>query len=210
MAASTFARCCALTLRHEGGWSDHPADPGGATNLGVTIGTLSSWLGRRATKDEVRALTKESVALVYRKNYRDAIRGDELPAGPDYCAYDFAVNSGPKRGAVALQRPLGVADDGVIGSVTPSALATVPVETLIRAIFNDRMAFLQRLSTWSTFGKGWSARVNSVLAEALATARLAPVPTPPVKVEPPPAPSPVAIAIDSIDPKAAPRVAQPN
>ena len=107
MAAANFERALPLVLKHEGGYVDHPNDPGGATNLGVTIGTLSSWLGRPATKAEVKALTRATVAPIYRKNYWAAIRGDELPAGLDYAVFDFAVNSGPKRAAMALQRAVG-------------------------------------------------------------------------------------------------------
>lgn len=94
MAAANFERALALVLVHEGGYVDHPAYPGGATNLGITIGTLSDWLDRAATKAEVRALTKATVAPIYRKNYWDAVRGDDLPSGVDYCVFDFAVNSG--------------------------------------------------------------------------------------------------------------------
>lgn len=192
MAAANFERALALVLVHEGGWSDHPKDPGGATNLGITIGTLSGWLGRPATKAEVRALTRATVAPIYRKNYWDAIRADELPAGVDYCTFDFAVNSGPKRGTMSLQRAVGVADDGVVGPITLAAAAGKPAAQTIERICADRLAFLRRLSTWPTFGKGWTSRVEGVRAEALAMARVA-VPT--VSVETtslaPPAAEPV-------------------
>ncbi|WP_082501168.1 glycoside hydrolase family 108 protein [Methylobacterium sp. Leaf88] len=189
MAADNFSRAFPLTLKHEGGWVDHPADPGGATNLGVTIGTLSSWLGRPASKAEVKALTRESVAPIYRKNYWDAIRGDELPAGLDYAVFDFAVNSGPKRAAMALQRAVGVADDGVIGSITLANVANRPVDSTIEHIMADRMTFLRQLSTWPTFGKGWTARCDGVLREALNMAASAPLPVPPVTVAPIPVPA---------------------
>ena len=189
MTAANFGRALPLVLKHEGGYVDHPKDPGGATNLGVTIGTLSSWLGRPATKAEVRALTRETVAPIYRKNYWAAIRGDELPAGLDYCVFDFAVNSGPKRAAMALQRAVGVADDGVIGSITLANVANRPVDATIERIMADRMTFLRRLSTWATFGKGWTARCDGVLKEALDMAAAAPLVVPPVIVSPLPAPA---------------------
>lgn len=185
MAAANFERALALVLVHEGGYVDHPKDPGGATNLGITIGTLSAWLGRPATKAEVRALTAATVAPIYRRNYWDAIRADELPAGVDYCAFDFAVNSGRKRGAMSLQRAVGVADDGAVGKITLAAAAGKPAAQTIERICADRLAFLRRLSTWPTFGKGWSSRVEGVRAEALAMARVA-VPT--VSVETGPVP----------------------
>ena len=189
MTASNFARAFALTLRHEGGYVDHPADPGGATNLGVTIGTLSDWLGRKASKAEVRALTKESVKPIYKRNYWDRMRGDDLPTGIDYAVYDFGVNSGPRRGVMALQRAIGVADDGVIGPVTLGRLAEKNPEDVIRKICADRMAFLRKIETWRTFGKGWMRRVDGVLAEAVKMAR-----------EGPPAPASLPEAIDAAEP----------
>jgi len=184
MAAANFERALPLVLKHEGGYVDHPKDPGGATNLGVTIGTLSSWLGRPATKGDVKALTRASVAPIYRKNYWDAVRADEMPAGLDYAVFDFAVNSGPKRAAMALQRAVGVADDGVIGSITLANIASRPVDATIERIMADRITFLLRLSTWPTFGKGWAARCDGVLREALDMATKAPAPVPPVSTAP--------------------------
>lgn len=184
MAAANFERALALVLKHEGGYVDHPQDPGGATNLGVTIGTLSDWLGRPATKQEVAALTRASVAPIYRKNYWAAIRGDDLPAGLDYCVFDFAVNSGPKRAAMALQRAVGVADDGIIGSITLANIGNRPVDATIERIMADRITFLKRLPTWPTFGKGWTNRCDGVLREALEMSVAAPLPIPPVTVGP--------------------------
>lgn len=184
MAAANFERALPLVLMHEGGYVDHPADPGGATNLGVTIGTLSSWLKRPASKGEVKALTRTSVAPIYRRNYWDAIRADEMPAGLDYAVFDFAVNSGPKRAAMALQRAVGVADDGVIGSITLANIAGRSVDATIDRIMADRITFLRRLSTWPTFGKGWASRCDGVLKEALAMAHQAPIPVATVTITP--------------------------
>ncbi|MDR7036095.1 lysozyme family protein [Methylobacterium sp. BE186] len=194
MAAANFERALALVLQHEGGYVDHPADPGGATNLGITIGTLSGWLGRPATKAEVKALTRAAVAPIYRRNYWDAVRGDDLPGGVDYCVFDFAVNSGQGRAIPSLQRAIGVADDGVIGPITLANVASRSSTQTIERICDDRMVFLRRLSTWPTFGKGWTKRVEGVRVEALALAtaaalispsRPAPAPARPIPVPPP-------------------------
>ncbi len=166
MAASTFERAMTLVLQHEGGWSDDPADPGGATNLGVTIGTLSLGLGRPATREEVRALTPASVAPLYRRRFWDAIQGDALPAGLDYALFDFAVNSGPRRAVIGLQRVLSLADDGRLGPVTLAALHGREVPALIEALCDGRLAFLRALSTWPRFGRGWARRVAEVRAAA--------------------------------------------
>ncbi|KMO34766.1 hypothetical protein VQ02_18595 [Methylobacterium variabile] len=178
MTATTFERALPLVLKHEGGYVDHPADPGGATNLGVTIGTLSTVLGRAATKAEVRALTVAKVAPIYRQRYWDAIEGDELPAGLDYAVFDWAVNSGPARAAMALQRLVGVADDGKIGPITLKAVAGHDRQKLIGSLCDARLTFLEALSTWPTFGKGWSSRVAGVRKDALAMIAQAPaIPT---------------------------------
>lgn len=192
MTAESFDKSLKLVLAHEGGYVDDAQDPGGATNLGVTIGTLSLWLGRPATKAEVKALTVATVAPIYRRNYWDAVQGDALPAGLDYALFDFAVNSGPKRAVIGLQRALGVGDDGKMGPITLAAVASRDTKTLIGTLCAGRLAFLQSLTgTWPRFGKGWTRRVNDVRAAALAMAVAPPVivaapapasPLPPVPV----------------------------
>lgn len=187
MTSENFARALKLALKHEGGYVDHPADPGGATNLGVTIGTLSKWTGRPATKADVKALTPATVAPIYRKGYWDAVRADELPAGVDYCTFDAAVNSGPARAAKWLQRAVGVSVDGAVGPLTIKAARELPAPVIINRMCDDRLDFLEDLPTWKTFGKGWTSRVEGVRREALAMAEaVAPVPPPP-DIEPIPA-----------------------
>ncbi|KMO11313.1 hypothetical protein QR79_30055 [Methylobacterium indicum] len=181
MTANTFERALTLVLKHEGGWVDDPADPGGATNLGVTIGTLSLWLGRPATKAEVKALTVATVAPIYRRNYWDAVQGDALPAGLGYALFDFAVNSGPKRAVIGLQRALKVADDGALGPLTLAAVAKHKPADLIDPLCDGRLAFLRDLSTWPRFGKGWARRVEEVRKAALAMATETAAPVDPSK-----------------------------
>ncbi|MGF3023553.1 glycoside hydrolase family 108 protein [Methylobacterium aquaticum] len=181
MTASTFERALSLVLKHEGGWSDDPADPGGATNLGVTIGTLSLWLGRPATKAEVKALTVASVSPIYRRNYWDAIQADALPPGLGYALFDFVVNSGKKRAVIGLQRALKVADDGALGPITLAAVATHKPADLIDALCDGRLAFLRALSTWPRFGRGWGRRVEEVRKAALAMAAEPVAPADPAK-----------------------------
>lgn len=184
-----YERALSAVLKHEGGYVDHPKDPGGATNLGVTIGTLSGWLGRKATKAEVKALTVKDVGPIYKRNYWDKVRGDDLPDGLDYAVFDFAVNSGPFKSASALQTILGVASDGEIGPITLAAVAKRPHAELINELCAHRLAFLERLSTWPTFGKGWSARVTGVRKLALEMAGQKPVPAPSAPEKPKPQPT---------------------
>lgn len=162
MASSSFERALACVLAHEGGYSDHPRDPGGATNLGITRAALAHHRGRQVTKAEVRALSRAEAAAIYRERYWAAIRGDELPAGVDLAVFDLAVNSGPVRAARILQRAVGVAGDGVVGPATLAALARADPAVVIEAVTRARLAFLQRLPTWDVFGRGWRRRVDAV------------------------------------------------
>lgn len=165
--SSRFQACLAEVLKHEGGYVDHPADPGGATNRGITFATLADWRGTAITKDDVRNLTVAEAGAIYRKNYWDKVRGDALPPGVDLATFDAAVNSGPARAAKWLQQALGVAQDGAIGPLTLAAVAKAEPAALVGEICDARMAFLRSLSTWPTFGKGWTRRVDEVRAAAL-------------------------------------------
>lgn len=195
-----FARALALVLKSEGGWSDNPADPGGATMKGITLANFRRYIDPKGTKDDLRHITDAQLAACYRKFYWDAVAGDALPDGVDYAVFDFAVNSGPGRAARYLQQLVGVSPDGVIGPATIAAVNKQPAGVTIDRLCDARLAFLQRLSTWSDFGKGWSARVASVRKDALlmtsqgqpapqaAPPAAVPAPKPPVA---PPVPVPV-------------------
>lgn len=161
-----FTKCLPEILRHEGGWADHPDDPGGATMKGITIGTYSQWKGRKVTKAELKAIPDSEVAAIYKRNYWDRVKGDDLPSGLDLVAFDAAVNSGPARGARWLQQALGVAEDGKIGPATLAAARKQYGPAVIERAIGYRLAFLKRLKTWGTFGKGWAARVEAVRSKA--------------------------------------------
>lgn len=167
---ANFDLCLREVLRHEGGYVDHPADPGGATNRGITIGTYAQWKGRKVTKDELRAISDAEVAAIYKRNYWDKVRGDDLPSGLDLVAFDAAVNSGPARGARWLQQALGVTADGKIGPATLARAHASYAPAVIERAVGFRLAFLRGLKTWQHFGKGWSRRVEDVRVTALAMA----------------------------------------
>jgi len=171
MAASNFERALACVLAHEGGYVDHPSDPGGATNLGITQATLAHHRGGPVSKAQVRALTRAEAAVIYRQRYWAAIQGDSLPGGVDLLLFDFAVNSGPARAVRMLQRALGVSEDGVVGPQTLAALARADPAGVVDAVTRQRLGFLQRLPTWATFGRGWRSRVEAVRRQALALAQ---------------------------------------
>lgn len=157
-----WEQCFALVLRNEGGYVDNPADPGGATNLGCTKATWEAWVGHPVTKDDIKALGPNDVMPLYKAKYWDPIRGDELPLGVDYAVFDYAINSGPSRAAKALQTVLGLPADGKIGTATLTALEAANPRDVATSVCEARLAFLQGLPTFSTFGKGWSKRVSEV------------------------------------------------
>ncbi len=166
----TFAPAMTLLLVHEGGFVDNPADPGGMTNLGVTRRAWQAYTGHAVNETDMRALTPLDVTPFYETRYWNVIRGDDLPAGVDFCTFDTCVNSGPNRAVILLQEALGIARDGRIGPLTLAAATAQPAATTIAAYTIGRLAYLKSLPTWNTFGKGWTTRVEEVEQEALALA----------------------------------------
>jgi lysozyme family protein len=162
-------------LKHEGGFVNHPRDPGGATNRGVTIGTLKR-LGIDVDGDgdsdlaDLRNLRESDAVRVFKLFYADKVQADLLPIGLDYAMTDFAVNSGPSRAAQHLQRILGVEADGDIGPKTLAKIATCDAKALITSLCDSRLRFLRGLETWRDFGRGWQSRVDAVRRDALADA----------------------------------------
>ena len=151
-----------ITLGFEGGYSNHPSDPGGMTNHGVTKRTWEDWIGESVDEQCMRDLDVSDVIPLYRGRYWHKVWGDDLPAGLDYCVFDCAVNSGPKRAIIFLQRVIGVDDDGVMGPITLAAVKRENVEDLIEDYSDMRLRFLEQLKTYPVFGKGWTRRVNAI------------------------------------------------
>jgi lysozyme family protein len=154
----------AHVLKYEGGYVNHPADPGGMTNLGVTKRVWEEWTGKPATEADMRSLTPEMVGPLYKKRYWDVVRGDDLPSGVDFCVFDCAVNAGPGRASKFLQQAVGVLADGQIGPMTIAAVTAKPADEVIQAFCDLREAHFKSLSTFATFGKGWMNRLSSVEA----------------------------------------------
>lgn len=161
-----FEHCLEMLLHHEGGFVNHPKDPGGMTNLGVTKKVYDKWIGRKSTEAEMRALTPADVGPIYKKNYWDKVRGDDLPAGVDWAAFDWAVNSGAGRPAKAIQRIVGAAQDGAIGPKTLQAIMDVEPEKIVEGVYDIRQKFYESLKTFKTFGRGWTRRNQETLGQA--------------------------------------------
>ena len=165
-----FDKCFALIIGNEGGFVDNPKDPGGMTNLGVTRRNWEVYLNRDVTETEMRGLTPEIVKPFYKSLYWDKIKGDQLPAGIDYAAFDFAVNSGVSRAIKILQQIAGVLVDGSLGPKSMEAIKSCNSKQTVEAICGMRLDFLKRLPTFETFGKGWSRRVAEVKDKATSMA----------------------------------------
>jgi lysozyme family protein len=163
MAASNFKPSLSLALAHEGGFSNHPADPGGATNQGITQRVYDAYRLYNGLKvQSVRDIKFSEVTDIYNKNYWKLVRGDSLPCGLDYCVFDFGVNSGVNRAIKYLQILVGTNPDGVLGLITLNAVeaqARENIEAMIAQYCANRMAFLRSLPTFKTFGLGWTRRV---------------------------------------------------
>lgn len=161
----TFEDALAVVLHWEGGFTDNPNDPGGATNLGITHRTLADWLGRPVTVDEVRALTVSDVAPIYRRNYWDACRCAEMPAGVDLVLFDSAVNQGPGRAKRLLQRSVGAVGDGILGPATMAAVAKTAPAAVIDELVARRAVHYAGLQ--SDFHLGWYRRLASIHRHAI-------------------------------------------
>ena len=166
---NNFNLCLKLLLEHEGGFVNHPDDPGGMTNLGVTKRVWEEWVGHDVVEKEMRNLTPIMVSPLYKRKYWDACRADDLVSGVDYCVFDVAVNSGVGRAVKLLQSCVGVIADGGFGPATYAAVkeSEKDPKALIELYCAKRLEFLQSLKTWPVFGKGWKNRVEEVQADAL-------------------------------------------
>ena len=170
----SFEASLALLLATEGGYADNPHDNGGCTNLGVTKRAWATFTKRpmaEVGEDEMRALTPEKVAPLYRAMFWDVCLCDSLPEGLDYAVFDFAVNSGPHRAVVTLQQAAGTRADGRMGPLTLHVIDAITSNSLLHDYADARKAWLKTLSDYAYYGHGWNARVNAVLEKALAMAR---------------------------------------
>ena len=148
-------------LGHEGGYVNHPNDPGGETNWGVTKAVAREFGYMGAMRD----MPRDTAKRIYKVKYWDAVKADEMPAAVRYPLFDAAVNSGVGQAARWLQRALGVADDGKIGAITIAKAKQSDGVAVASAMIGQRLQFMTNLSTWPAFGKGWARRVASLMME---------------------------------------------
>jgi len=170
--ADTFSNCVAFTLDSEGGYVDNTSDPGGATNLGITLMTYREWaddpaLGPR----QLRGISAATARAIYRSLYWNPLRADDLPAGVDLSVFDMGVNAGIWRSARLLQRAVGFAGRDVDGSIGPKTLAATArwdARSLIDELAERQAEFYRALANFSVFGNGWLARTRARQRAALA------------------------------------------
>ncbi len=169
-----FVKSLARVLVYEGGFSNDPDDPGGATMKGVTQGTYNSWRSRhKLALASVSKITDAELQAIYKNDYWDRINGDDLPTGVDFCIFDAAVNSGVGGATKWAQSVVDLSPDGDIGPKTMAAIIAADPEDFIHEFCAHRLGTLQRLKTWGKFGKGWSARISNVQKTALGMAQSA-------------------------------------
>ena len=154
-----FDQAFDILLKHEGGFSDHAADPGGKTRFGITE-AVAREVGYRG---DMRELPMDLAKRIYKDRYWDAVRGDELPEAVRYAVFDAAVNSGPRQAILWLQRAVGVKDDGIIGPVTLAAVRAGDPEHLVRRMLAQRLRFMASLPNWPAFGRGWARRIADLM-----------------------------------------------
>jgi lysozyme family protein len=185
MAHATYDESLQHLLRHEGGYTNHPSDPGGPTKFGITIADYRRYVKADATAADIKAMTVYEAKGIYRARYWDAQRCDELPAGVDYAVFDYGVNSGIGRSGKVLRRVLSLPDaTHKVGDEVIAAARRADAQALIAATCDERLRFLKSLKTWPVFGRGWGRRVADVKAAALAMAARDADPPPEVRKPP--------------------------
>jgi len=164
-----FDKCLKLVLEHEGGYVNHPLDPGGMTNYGVTRKVYEQYLGRDVTEEDMKEMPLEHVGEIYKRKYWDKVRGDDLPSGLDWAVFDFAVNAGVSRAAKVLQGFIATSVDGAIGSGTLKAIDNYPtsIKGVIEVYTAQRSSFYRGLKNYDTFGKGWDKRCYATRVTAI-------------------------------------------
>ena len=158
-----------ITLKHEGGKVNHPSDPGGKTNMGITQRTYNAYRKKKnQSPKDVYSITKKEVAAIYKTEYWDAVNGRQLLTGLDLSVFDAGVNSGPSRAIKWLQQTIRVPIDGKIGPITMDGVLSITDRVPVIVKYNKtRMGFLQRLRHWEVFKKGWTRRVADIEAKSV-------------------------------------------
>lgn len=198
-----YPACYDFTLQWEGGYVNHPDDPGGCTNKGITLRTWRDWRDNPTlTCEDLKTISDLEVALIYGSNYWAPVWGNDLPLGLNLCVWDWGVNSGPSRAVKYLQQMIGSAADGIMGPNTMAAVNKyvdlVGLDQTITEYTGLRQNYYEQLSTWPTFGDGWTNRNKACDAEAKRLAALGPW-TPDLPTPKPPEPSDLEARVTKLE-----------
>ena len=145
-------------IGHEGGLVDHPSDPGGLTNFGISQRTYPG--------EDIRGMTLERAKTIYLRDYWGPAGCDALPEVAKFQAFDMAVNSGVKATIKTIQHAVGAVADGVLGPATLQAVQSMPAPRFVARFNAQRLALMADLVTWPAFGRGWAKRIVDNLMEA--------------------------------------------
>ena len=172
MINKEYQHCLKMILHHEGGYVNHPSDPGGETNLGVTKKVYDAYCKKMGYHiKDMRDLEIPDVAPIYKTEYWDRVKGDDLHPALALCVFDFGVNAGTGRAAKYLQKLVGASADGAIG---PNTLKKVNafvdkhgIKDVVETYQANRQKYYEKLKHFKTFGRGWTRRVTETTESAL-------------------------------------------
>jgi lysozyme family protein len=167
--SDNFSISLLFTLKSEGGFSDDPHDPGGATMKGVTLEVYRDYKGNsELTAADLKRITDAEISDIYMSRYWAKVRAEELPDGIDLSVFDMGVNAGPATSIKLLQRALGVTADGIFGPITLAAVSAAAPHALVQTLYQRQITYYRSLSTFKYFGKGWTRRCQGRRQAALA------------------------------------------
>jgi lysozyme family protein len=154
----TFDEAFKIMVGHEGGYVNHPQDPGGETKYGISK--------RSYPGEDIKNMTLDRAKAIYLRDFWQAAGCDYVPPKARFSLFDTAVNSGVRQAIKFLQRAVGAQDDGVIGPKTLMLLEATPPAVFIARYNGHRLQFMSALPNWPAFGRGWANRVAKNLLEA--------------------------------------------
>ena len=155
MTGPEWRICIDFVLKSEGGFVDHPDDPGGATNLGISQ--------RAHPEVNMRKLTRKQAERIYQEDYWDVCRCYSIDYPASLAVFDYAVNSGTRVATRALQRAVGTTPDGKIGRKTLAAIHRSHPTSIARHVTDHRLSnfirIVRRRPASLVFLKGWMRRL---------------------------------------------------
>ena len=154
----TFDEAFKKLIGHEGGYVNHPDDPGGETKFGITKRTYPL--------ENIKGMTLERAKALYLQDYWGPAGCDAVPDGIKFDLFDMAVNSGAVTAIKTLQRAVDATPDGILGPKTLQAINSMPAPRLVARLNGHRLDLMADLKTWPVFGRGWAKRVAANLKEA--------------------------------------------